>query len=166
MFRLVWTIICHLRIEKENNIHFGNVLTKLWACIYQLRTKWGEIKTPKTFCWTQNKYFHAEVWKVSLKNTEDKSLAYSLNLCPLNELGQVTTIEATKMNQKPSKKDSSSQEFCNCQHCRKMQTRLECACCHEIPEVEALHLKGKARLSWNTVVLEFTEAVVRRCFSK
>ena len=37
----------------------------------------------------------------------------------------------------------------------------------QIPEVKAFHLKGKkARLSWNMVALEFTEAVVHRCFSK
>ena len=60
----------------------------------------------------------------------------------------------------------SSQEWCNCQNCEKMQTRLECMCCYEIPEVEAFHLKGKLRLPWNTAVLEFREAVVRRCFSK
>ena len=29
-------------------------------------------------------------------------LGSSLNLCSLNELGQVTTMEATKMDQKPS----------------------------------------------------------------
>ena len=57
-----------------------------------------------------------------------------------------------------------SQECCNCQNCKKMPTRLECVCCHEIPEVKAFHLKGKARLSWNTAAMEFTEAVVRRCF--
>ena len=60
----------------------------------------------------------------------------------------------------------SSQEWCNCQKCEKMQTGLECVCCHEIPEVKAFHLKDKARLSWNTVALEFTEVVVCRCFSK
>ena len=60
----------------------------------------------------------------------------------------------------------SSQEWCNCQKCKKMPTGLECVCCHEIPEVKAFHLKGKARLSWNTAALEFTEVVVCRCFSK
>ena len=34
------------------------------------------------------------IWKI-------KSSDSSLNLCPLNKLGQVTMIEATKMNQKP-----------------------------------------------------------------
>ena len=29
-----------------------------------------------------------------------------------------------------------------------------------------VRLKDKARLSWNTAALEFTEAVVRTCFSK
>ena len=60
----------------------------------------------------------------------------------------------------------SSQECCNCQKCEKMPTGLECVCCYEIPEVKALHLKGKAILSWNTAALEFTEVVVCRCFSK
>ena len=36
----------------------------------------------------------------------------------------------------------------------------------QIPEVKAFRLKGKARLSWNTTVLEFAEAVVCRWFSK
>ena len=41
----------------------------------------------------------------------------------------------------------SSQEWCNCQKCKNIPTELECECCHEIPEVKAFHLKGKARLS-------------------
>ena len=60
----------------------------------------------------------------------------------------------------------SSQEWCNCQNCKKMPHRVECVCCHEIPEVTEFHLKGKARLSWNTVPLEFKEAFPCRCFSK
>ena len=46
----------------------------------------------------------------------------------------------------------STQEWCNCEKCEKMPTSLECM--HEIPAVEAFHLKFKARLSWNTAVLE------------
>ena len=60
----------------------------------------------------------------------------------------------------------SSQELCNCQKCEKMPTGLECVYCQEIPEIKAFHLKGKARLSWNTAALEFTEVVVCRCFSE
>ena len=59
-----------------------------------------------------------------------------------------------------------SQEWCNCQKCEKMPTELECVCCYEVPKVKAFHLKGKARLSWNTAALEFTELVLFRCFSK
>ena len=59
-----------------------------------------------------------------------------------------------------------SQEWRNSQNCEKMPTRLECMCCHKIPEVKALNLKGKTRPSWNIADLDFTEAVVRRCFSK
>ena len=60
----------------------------------------------------------------------------------------------------------SSQEWCNCQNCEQMPTRLECVCYHEIPKVKAFHLKGKARLCGNTAAQEFTEAVVQRWFSK
>ena len=60
----------------------------------------------------------------------------------------------------------SSQELCNCQKCEKMPIGLECVYCQEIPEIKAFHLKGKARLSWNTAALQFTEIVVCRCFSK
>ena len=49
----------------------------------------------------------------------------------------------------------STQEWCNCEECEKMSTNQECVCCHEIPAVKAFHLKFKARLSWNTAVLEF-----------
>ena len=35
LFRLVWAIIYHLRIDKRKKyIRFGNVLTKLWTSIY------------------------------------------------------------------------------------------------------------------------------------
>ena len=37
---------------------------------------------------------------------------------------------------------------------------------HKLQKLRHFVLKGKARLSWNTVALEFTEAVVHRCFSK
>ena len=60
----------------------------------------------------------------------------------------------------------SSQEWCNCQNWEQIPTRLECMCYHEIPHVKAFHLKGKARLSWNTAAQEFKEAVIQRCFSK
>ena len=95
-----------------------------------------------------------------------------MNLCPLNEFGYNVTMNGS--NNDGSDQDEpetrhnrlSSQEWCNCQNCEQMPTRLECVCCHEIPEVKAFHLKGKARLSSNTAALEFTEAVVHRCFSK
>ena len=56
--------------------HFGNVLTNLWASIYQLRTKSEKIKTLKTSCWTKNKYFQYEVWKTSQRNMEYKILGF------------------------------------------------------------------------------------------
>ena len=44
-------------------------------------------------------------------------------------------------------------EWCNCEKCEKMSTSLEYLC--EIPAVKGFHLKFKARLSWNTAILEF-----------
>ena len=48
----------------------------------------------------------------------------------------------------------STQEWCNCGKCEKMPTNLECVRCHEIPTFKAFHSNFKARLSWNTAVLE------------
>ena len=33
-------------------------------------------KKPKDFCWTQSKYFHAEIWEISLENKEDNILGF------------------------------------------------------------------------------------------
>ena len=49
----------------------------------------------------------------------------------------------------------STLEWRSCEKCEKLSTSLECVCCHKIPAVKAFHLKFKARLSWNTAVLEF-----------
>ena len=49
----------------------------------------------------------------------------------------------------------STLEWCNCEKCENMSTSLECMCYHEILAVKAFHLKFKARLSWNTTVLQF-----------
>ena len=58
-------------------------------------------------------------------------------------------------------------EWRNCEKCEKMSTSLECVCYHEIPAVKVSHLKFKARISWNTAVLEFFTVefnCVRNCF--
>ena len=49
----------------------------------------------------------------------------------------------------------STLEWCNCEKCEKISMSLECVCYHKIPAVTAFHLKSKARLCWNTAVLEF-----------
>ena len=49
----------------------------------------------------------------------------------------------------------STLEWSSCEKCQKMSNSLECMCYHEIPAVQAFHLKFKAKLSWNTAVLEF-----------
>ena len=46
-------------------------------------------------------------------------------------------------------------ELCNCEECENVSTSLECVCYLEIPAVKAFYLNLKARLSWNTVVLDF-----------
>ena len=42
------------------------------------------------------------------------------------------------------------------QKCEKMPTSLECVCFHEIPAVKTFYLKFKARLFWDTAILEFS----------
>ena len=59
------------------------------------------------------------------------------------------------MRQTNSVGSNENGEWCNCEKCEKMSTSLECVCYHEIPAVKAFHLKFKARLSWNTAILEF-----------
>ena len=100
----------------------------------------------------QSKNVQAKVWKVSLENTTTwkiKSLAFSLNLCAPNKpnysVGNPLQIQHDRL---------STQEWCNCEKCEKIPTSLECLHCHEIPAFKAFHLKFKARLSWNTAVLE------------
>ena len=52
--------------------------------------------------------------------------------------------------------ESSSEYECwNCKNGEKVPTSLECVYCQEIPEVNAILLKGMARLSSNTATLEF-----------
>ena len=88
------------------------------------------------------------IWKI-------KSLASHLNLCPLNELAQVTAMQSRKVDKVETQHDRlSSQEWCNCKNCEKMPTSLECVCCHETSEINTFNLKGKAR-PWNTAALEF-----------
>ena len=48
----------------------------------------------------------------------------------------------------------STEEWCNCEKCEKMPTSLGCVRCHAIPAFGVFHLNFKARLSWNTAVLE------------
>ena len=43
---------------------------------------------------------------------------------------------------------------------RKDANRIRMRVLPRNPEVKAINLKGKAKLSWNTAALEFTEALV------
>ena len=76
-------------------------------------------------------------------------LVHTKQTCPNYSVGnnqEEAEIQFAKLN---------TQEWCNCEKCEKMPTRLECMCCHEILEVKAFHLKCKARLSWNTLFWNF-----------
>ena len=97
---------------------------------------------------------------------EDKILGFQFELVSAKQTRPSCNDGSDQDEKEAQHNRLSSQEWCNCQNCEKMPTRLEYEFCHEIPEVKAFHLKGKARPSWNTTALEFTEAVVCRCFSK
>ena len=107
------------------------------------------------FCRMQSKNFKAKVWKVSLGNTTTwkiKSLAFSLKI----HVGNPLQIQHDRL---------STRECCNCEKYEKMPTGLEFVGCHEIPAFNAFHLNFKARLSWNTAVLElFVQKLLRNHF--
>ena len=80
-----------------------------------------------------------------------------LNLSAPNKLTKFTVLEATKMKQKSSMTDSVHRNGAPVKKVKRWQLpiSLECVYCHEILLVKAFHLKFKARLLWNTTVLEF-----------
>ena len=86
-FLLVWTILWHLRIEKE----------KIYSFWESLREQLKKAKTQNTFCWSQSKYFHTDMWKISLENMEDKTLGF-----------QFVLVSAKPTH--PSYKDGSDQD--------------------------------------------------------
>ena len=76
--------------KRKKIFHFGNVLTKLWASIYQLRTKWGKIKLWSLLAEHKISIFRLKFGKLLWRIWKIKSSACSLNLCPLNQLSYVT----------------------------------------------------------------------------
>ena len=74
---------------------------------------------------------------------------YAKETCPNNSVGSDQDEAEIHYNR------LSSQEWCNCRKSEKMPPSLEGMCCHKIPAGKAFQLKFKARLSWNTSVLEF-----------
>ena len=73
-----------------------------------------------------------------LENMEDKILGF-----PFEPVFAKPTRPSCEQGEPDTQHNRlSSQVWCNCQNCKKMRTRLECLCCHKIPEVEAFHLKG------------------------
>ena len=104
----------------------------------------------------QRKNFYTKVWKVSLENTTTrkiKSSASSLNLC--EQTHQNYSVGSNQEKVEIQYDRLSTPKWCNYEKCEKMPTSLECVCYQEILAVNAFHLKYKARLSWNTAVLEF-----------
>ena len=98
------------RKRQEVFRRLGFAFSNFWTTMYYTGTKLGKIWTPKTFCRTQRKNFHAKVWKVSLENTKTwkiKSLTSSLDLCAPTKLAQITVLEVTKMRLKSSMTDGT-----------------------------------------------------------
>ena len=96
----------------------------LWTSIYQLRTKWGKIKTPKTFRWKQ-KYFHGEIWKIFLQNTEDKILDFQfepVSAKPTRPSYNDGRDQDKAQEPKTQHNRLSSKKWCSCQNCGKMPT--------------------------------------------
>ena len=75
----------------DSRCSIGNVLTKLWTTMFQIRTK---------YCGTQRKYFHSNVGKFfyleNITTWKIKSSTSNVSLCVSNELVQITVTEAKK----------------------------------------------------------------------
>ena len=112
------------RIKQKVLRHLGFALTNFCTTMYYTRTKLGKIKTPKTFCGTQSKNFHAKVWKVSLENTTTwkiKSSTSSLDLCAPTKLTQITVLGVSKMKQKSSMTDGIHQNGATVKNVKRYQ---------------------------------------------
>ena len=88
---------------------------------------------------------------------KDKILGFHFELVPAKPIRPSYNGESDQDEPETQRNRLSSQEWCNCQNCKKIPTRLVCVCCHEFPEVKAFHLKVKAVISWNTAALEFAK---------
>ena len=68
--------------------------------------------------------FHAQVWKVCLKNTTTwkiKSSTSRLDLCVPTKLAQITLLEASKMKQKSSMTDGVHQNGATVKNVKRYQ---------------------------------------------
>ena len=91
-FNLLGNYMSFKNRKTKTYICFGNVLNKL--CIKKQKEK---RKTLKTFSWTQNTYFHAEIWKISVENMEDKILSFQFEPVSTKPTCPSYTVEATKI---------------------------------------------------------------------
>ena len=91
LFRLVWTIICHLRIEKKIFPfweHFKQTLSKYIPAENKIR----ENKNSEDFLLHQASIFRPKLGKFLWRIWKIKSSASSLNLCSPNQPTQVTNL--------------------------------------------------------------------------
>ena len=76
-----------------------------------------------------------------MENTEDKILRFQFEPVPSKQTRPSYNDGSDQDQPETHHNRLSSQEWCNCQKCKKMPTGLECVCCYEIPENNAFHLK-------------------------
>ena len=94
--------------KRKKKICFGNVLAKLWTTSYfeQVYASWERNKEKwklrRFFAEHKTNIFTPKFGKFIWRIWKVKSSASSYNLCPLNQLTQVTTMEANKMNHRNS----------------------------------------------------------------
>ena len=80
-FRLVWTIIWHLRTEKEKIYLFWERFNKTLNKCISAENNLKKNKNSECFLLlSQSKYFHTDIWKISLENMENKILSFQFVL--------------------------------------------------------------------------------------
>ena len=127
-----------------------------WECFNQTlnyyENKIRKNLNPKDFLWNAKQEFPGqslERFSREYYNMENKILGFQFEpVCT-----KQAKLQCRKSIMDPRDR-LSTQEWSNSEKCEKVPTSLECLHRHDILVFNAFHLNFKARLSWNTAVLE------------
>ena len=106
--------------RKRQNVfrRLGFALTNSSTTMYYTRAKLGKIETPKTFCRTQSKNFHA---KVEYYNMENKILDFQFRPVCANQTRPNCSVGSEQDEAEIQYDRWSAPEWCNCENVKRNQ---------------------------------------------